>query len=491
MTPSSESHGVFRSSRYNLCIPTEGGALLYNTLRGGVLQGDGTRSRDSMRALAQPGVVVSEDAVPPDHLLALVEGGFLVPDGTDEIAVVKERYDRARDQAPIALTVTTTMDCNLGCYYCYEERTNDRLTITEDLEPLVNLAREKLRRAGKRFLHVDWYGGEPLLNQEFMEAASAGIQAMCREEGVTYQASIISNGTRWPSDVAGFIRRHRVAEVQVTFDGMQANHDKRRHYRAGHRRPEDRSSFEVLVSLVDQLLECVQVDLRLNIDDGNAADFVELVHFARKRGWFERAFPVEIHPARLSKYSERSAFMRKVELTPEEFASVRRDIEDAVPETAPVQVQDPFKPDGFSGPRTTVCAALATDSAVVGADRNVYRCGLQVGDTKRAVGAVARKHRLPVLGADRDDGAFWEGFDPTTMPRCRHCTFLPLCWSGCPKAHLEGDEQAIREHGDYWRANLPHLVAADVGLTLPPDLVFSPSEQFKEGEPVPFGSTTA
>jgi hypothetical protein len=44
---------------------------------------------------------------------------------------------------------------------------------------------------------------------------------------------------------------------------------------------------------------------------------------------------------------------------------------------------------GLPHPRTSVCGALAGDSAVVGADGLEYMCGLQVGEQHRAVGRFA------------------------------------------------------------------------------------------------------
>ena len=47
--------------------------------------------------------------------------------GADEVEPVRDRYWTARGRAPVVLVVTTTMDCNLGCYYCYESRSGDAI----------------------------------------------------------------------------------------------------------------------------------------------------------------------------------------------------------------------------------------------------------------------------------------------------------------------------------------------------------------------------
>jgi uncharacterized protein len=482
---SSRERGGFVTSRYNFAVPTVETAVVFNALHGSAVRLGGARAL--AEALAEPGVLVGEEDLPPALFLELVRSRVLVSADTDELAIVAERFHRARADAAIVVTVTTTMDCNLGCYYCYEDRSGAALDgANGDVDALVALVSDTLARSGKRSLHVDWYGGEPLLNLAFLEEASLRLQALCAERGTTYRASIISNGTVWPEDVGGFVARHRIGHAQVTFDGLRANHDRRRHYRREHRTGDDRpSSFDRIVELLDRLPDHCRVDLRCNVDGGNADDFVELVRFARERGWFDRRYPVAIQPARLMKFSDHSSFMRDVALDLPAFEAVRQRIEAAAP--AHVEVQNTCAPDGFPVPRTSVCAALARDSVVVGAEGALYRCGLQVGEASRQVGKLPRRRHLPVVEA-AGDHAFWASFDPTRQPRCHACSFLPICWSGCPKNHLEGDTAAILEQGAYWRANLARLVATGLGLTLDGEVTYESAQQFPDGEPAPYAN---
>ncbi|WP_372425292.1 radical SAM protein [Salinarimonas chemoclinalis] len=209
-----------------------GRVALFSTASGALTVLDGAGAAALAEALCAPGLVVEDGDLDPPLLATLRRGGFLVPRGTDEIAPIHERYWRARGETPVVLTVTTTMDCNLGCYYCYEERSGARLE-TRDVAALVALARARLALTPHRALHVDWYGGEPLLERGFIEAASHALQEACAADGVRYVASIISNGTDWPEDVEAFVARHRIRQVQISFDGMRANHDKRRRWRRG------------------------------------------------------------------------------------------------------------------------------------------------------------------------------------------------------------------------------------------------------------------
>jgi uncharacterized protein len=197
------------------------------------------------------------------------------------------------------------------------------------------------------------------------------------------------------------------------------------------------------------------------------------VEFARARGWFERRFPAVVQPARLAAYSERSGFMRSVGMSATDFESLRSSVRSIA--EGDVHIEESEVPDGFPYPRTSVCAALASRSEVIGADGLKYRCGLQVGEQHRAVGTV----RQELDGRDFPDSTWWKGFDPTALPSCSRCSFLPICWGGCPKKHLENDQHALDEQNQYWRKNLPRLVAARFGFTPPPQFEYGESEQFR------------
>jgi len=485
---------VLFASRYNFAVADSGApdaaVALFNAATGALQRLTGRDARALADYLCDPSGPLDEDALGPALIGALRRGGFLREEGADEVAEIRDRFWRARGETPVVITLTTTMECNLGCYYCYEERSGASLS-SADVPSIVAFARERVANRAARTLHVDWYGGEPLLNRPFVEAASQALQDMCSQAGVEYAASVITNGTEWPEDVEAFVARHRIRQVQVSFDGLQRNHDRRRRFRrpgaegAADGRPA--SSFERAVALVDRLVACVRVDLRFNIDRGNQDDLIPFVRFARARGWFDAAYPAVFQPARLAAYSGASAFMRSSQLSLEAFdalrASVRREL------AGRARIEESEAPDGYPYPKTSVCAALADRSAVVGADGLVYRCGLQVGEAGRAVD-TAGADRPGGSDAVGQDHAWWRTFDPTRLPSCSACSFLPVCWGGCPKKHLEREEDAIREQGAYWRTNLPRLIASAAGFDDHTPAVFSDADQFRPDGVRPSGQLT-
>src|ERR1700712_3665967 len=114
---SSPARGGFVTSRYNFAVPTVETAVVFNALHGSAVRLGGARALAAAlgapgaraEAWAEPGVLVGEDDLPPALFLELVQSRVLVSDDTDELAIVAERFHRARTDAAIVVTVTTTM----------------------------------------------------------------------------------------------------------------------------------------------------------------------------------------------------------------------------------------------------------------------------------------------------------------------------------------------------------------------------------------------
>lgn len=465
--------------------------LLFNAFSGALLSLGGIDGCAVGAALTGDSNLDIAD-LPEDLFRELLEKGFLTLDERAQFEEVRARFRNARRSTPMVLTVTTTLDCNLGCYYCYQDRSVDKLALS-DVGQIVDDTRRRLLESGRKRLHVDWYGGEPLQNANFIEVCSAALQAMCHDLGVTYQASIISNGTLWPDDVGSFVARHAIVQAQISFDGMADRHDKIRRFRSKGDRQAGLSSFGLATCLIDRLASFVRVDARFNLDRVNAEEIQSFVQYARERGWFDKPFPVVIQPARVSDYSERSSFLKSHKLSLAEFDQIRAELRAASNAGSGFSIEESEAPDGYPYPKTSVCAALVDDSSVIGADGQVYRCGLQVSESYRAVGSFRASRSTDRLGKGRvipiasqpdptvaAQASWWQSFDPSEQPTCSVCSFLPICMGGCPKKHLEGDRQSLDEQGTYWRQNLARLLvhAAQPGSTS--DFQIPISHQFRQ-----------
>lgn len=382
------------TSKYNFFITVGDAVVLFNANSGMILRFRGNDADKLARVLCLPNNEISKENFDEELLGNLMVGGFLIAEDFDELEDIRRRFFEVRKQSPIIFTIMVTADCNLNCYYCYEKRSEELLS-NNDIPTIVGLARRQLSKNNKNSLHVDWYGGEPLLNVAFIEECSRALQDLCQETGSSYRASIISNGTCWPEDVEGFISRHKIHQVQITFDGLMNNHNKRRAYSPKYMEYNS-NPFEKALLLVDKLLDYVHVDVRLNIDPENASDAVPFAEFVKSRGWFAKKYKPVIFPARLSAITEKAEYMKKIEITPECFYEIHSEIMKAVHGNAAVKSCGMLS-DGLKM-KNSVCAALAYDSLVIGADKQIYRCGLQVCEKQNAVGCLYPGSIVPEEG---------------------------------------------------------------------------------------------
>ncbi|MEI9926022.1 MAG: SPASM domain-containing protein [Bradyrhizobium sp.] len=154
-----------------------------------------------------------------------------------------------------------------------------------------------------------------------------------------------------------------------------------------------------------------------------------------------------------------------------EFEFVRSQARKRIPNSA--WLDDAAAQMAYPDPKGSVCAALAKKSVVIGADGVLYRCGLQVGEKPRGVGSISSSS---VLGAE---SVWWDNFDPTKVSDCRRCSFLPVCWGGCAKRHLDHDSNSRAALSEYWRSSLPNRIINAAQFSLTAYRAFTEEEQFR------------
>lgn len=475
----------YSTSRYNFKFPTDTASLIYNSLSGAsqLLRGEGSESL--AQALCTFPATTDDSSMPPEMITTFLKNGFIIPQDYDELSVVRERFSYARSNAAVAMTVTLTQDCNLGCYYCYQDRQGSKLGELH-LDDLVEHAKKLLKKSGKGKLHVDWYGGEPMLNLKFLELASNSLQTLCEDMGVTYEASMLSNGTMWPCDRREFVKKHKLVRVQISFDGIEKTHNKIRRKRNKFEHTCDNQFLEA-VDVVNDLHEVIWVDVRFNISKVNFREAISFAEESIARGWFQDVSKAKLQLAKITAYTDKIDFIRKNDIGYSDFESLRDEIR-AIVEDKYLDISSAV--EDYPKPRKSVCSAIADNSVVVGAEGMLYNCGLQIGEVEKSIGKLkssshAGNQKVYWMNNSRNDSShrenveFWNNFNPADMTKCKVCSFLPLCWGACPKLHLDKDQKYLDQQSEYWRKMLPKRLSASTGVRIPSTFELTHDDQFK------------
>lgn len=479
----------YKTSYYTRAIADGPWTLLYNGVTSGLMRlpqdlGDEVapflgppRSNEAGRGLAEWDPPRFEaERLPPslrEIFPDLLEGRFFVPEEEDELAFLRRRTEFTRRNDPFLVTITTTLDCNFDCYYCYEDKSPVYLS-RELCDQILDFMERQIDAKGHPKLYTDWYGGEPMLNKDAIEYFSARAIDLCERKGIGYSSGMITNGTHWPEDARGFAQRNRINHVQITLDGPARHHNTRRGYKPGHEQEE--TSFDVVVGTIDRLLGSARIYLRINVDPGVGRSALELVDMFLEHGWLKPGSRFYPYLAPIGPMTEHCGFIgtsQKFQSFQDDFEEIKREFQQAI-----ARHMDPKGIEHlqiYPSTRRMNCAAVGDNSVVFGPDGLMYKCGLDVGVAERAFDAlVPRAPEAPA--ASREDRRSsplvvlketpavgskahpYHAYDPYTHDRCSQCQYLPICMGGCPKTWFEGNEFYLTRQSAYWEQNFEELI---------------------------------
>lgn len=393
---------------------------------------------------------------------------FFVDAECNEVHLLRDRTNQYKNVPELALTIAPTMDCNLGCYYCFEEHYPSRMS-KATCDAVVQHITETIRQRNVQTVRIKWFGGEPMLHPEAIRYLSDKVIACCAEHDVKYEASMISNGTCWPAaaeEARSFIRDCRIKHLQFTFDGLPDNHNKRRRVLDKHA---PISSFDAIVASIEKVFGFVNLYLRINCDPRNYTDAYELIDFFVQRGWLypgSRVFP---YPAQIRPHNSTCDFVHKSMLEDHTYNKFALDfLRRLAPHEDPAAIVHQSKPRALK----SACGAVHPASLMIGPDGELYRCIADFGDFGRSHGNIhatlahsASQNLLPILPSTPQPSSPHDylAFDSFAQPTCSVCKYLPQCLSGCAKQQLEtmrpgGNRANIDTFKRYWDDSLEERV---------------------------------
>jgi uncharacterized protein len=223
-----------------------------------------------------------------DALKELVLGGFVL--------VASEEEDLEMDFSPRTelvlpgishLVMNVSHACNLRCGYCYAGGGNyngEKALMKPDVAlSLVDLLFDNTE---DNEVMITFFGGEPLMNMEAIEAAVKRAEERSGEEGKKVEFTLTTNGTLLDSRVIDFAAHHNF-KLTVSVDGPRDGHDRHRRF------PDGSSSYDTIVSRLPALLVRARIPARTTLTKQNH-DVVVIFDHLMKLGFTQVGFaPVD------------------------------------------------------------------------------------------------------------------------------------------------------------------------------------------------------
>ncbi len=208
----------------------------------------------------------------------LIDNWFLVPEGHDDRKLCQQIRQMAQLFKPSAKTISTytiltTTGCNARCFYCYEKGTTPVTMTTETANKVVQYI---LAHRGDEKVGLSWFGGEPLYNVQVIDQICSEL----KEHGVTFKSKMISNGYLFDAEMVQRAKDlWQLKNVQITLDGREKTYNLVKRYIY-----ENVNAFERVLANMKLLMDAgIFVSVRLNVDQHNIEEMLQLVPFLNER----------------------------------------------------------------------------------------------------------------------------------------------------------------------------------------------------------------
>jgi uncharacterized protein len=339
------------------------------------------------------------------------------------------------------MVLNLTNQCNLACTYCYEFG-EDKVATPEGKPKFMEMETAKKsvdlllqESAGRKTVHVTFFGGETLMNFPLLKAVVSYANEQAAAQGRSVDFSLTTNATLLTPAIIDFLSENRIG-VTVSMDGPPDLHDKLRVFANG------RGSYDIIEPRVRALIanhRTRPITARVTLTSG-VTDVVRIYrHLKQDLGFHEVGFaPVTTSPDRLYAIGDRGmdGVLDQFHLLADEW----------------LQYALRGEMHGFSNVSDTIaelCQGVNKSHPCgaglgllgVGPSGDIAPCHRFVDSDTHALGNVD-------TGIDKEkQGAFLSRGHINGKYDCHSCFARPLCAGGC-------HHEAYVRYGDTGHANL-------------------------------------
>lgn len=338
---------------------------------------------------------------------------MIVDEDVDESEKVIEQW-KSEDNAmnTFSITINPTMDCNLRCWYCYENHCKASVMDEGTKNGIMKLIARKANDNNLECLSIDFFGGEPFLAfSEVIQPIVAYAKQLCDENNKMLNVSATTNGVLLSAEMMNSlcgVLTNTPIQLQITLDGSREYHDHTRKTYLGE------PTYDIILQNIKHCLAIgVHVTVRFNYTQKNAHTFVDVIQDFQD---------VTIEQRRFLTFT---------------FHKVWQDCRvNAVEETIE-NTKDIFEKEGFrilQSPQImkSRCYADKINHIVVNYNGGIYKCTARDFTEKNSEGFI--NDSGDIIPNERYLRRMEIVYGNKT---CRKCRIFPICHGGCSQDKLE------------------------------------------------------
>jgi uncharacterized protein len=399
-----------KNSRFNLFFPFENNIVGYNSLENDFI----FLTPELFKLYQQTTDKIDHlKDIHPDFFDILVQKHFCIPDDTDELKQVRELV-RSIDCNPefFQIIINPTMNCNFKCWYCYETHLRNSKMKKPEINKIMKLIDNTLKKPEIRYFSIGWFGGEPLLyfNQvvlPILEHVHSFIDH--HEKEIIFQSDFTSNGLLINEKLLIDCARLGVKSFQITLDGHRQRHNQVRFI------SKDIGSYDRIITNIKSCLRHnIRVNCRINLSKETLNDdLIQIIQDFSDLSETEKG---------LISFSFHQVWQEETDLNDDILTTIAH-----------------FKSNGlqtnyarFSDTVQSSCYADKQNQATINFNGDVFKCTARDFKTENREGILMDNGEIQwnEKYAERMHAKF-------KNPPCLKCSIMPICNGSCSQKAIE------------------------------------------------------
>lgn len=419
----------FKKSIYNIEIDklNNGDILLFNTLTCAFGKMD-KNTQDIYNNIENIEINTIYDEKNKENINVLKSNGFIVAQDIDESARMHVLGKLLRyNKGIFRLDIAPTMNCNMECPYCFENKTNKKMD-SDMVKSLTKFVSRNIETNNVKDFEVTWYGGEPLLAKEIIMELSKEFINVCTEKKIKYRSQILTNGSLLDYNTAKFLKNEcNINMAQITIDGLKEVNNARRKLKNG------KDSFDIIINNIEMCKDIIPIVLRVNVDKSNMEDAKKLIsYFIDEKKWGN---DIKLYFAPVQEWDNvTNSYNTDYCYDENEFSEIDSKLFNEIYSRGNTKWIDMLYPKSSF----IYCDAIRYNTFAIDPDGNLYTCREVIGDKKHSIGNITNGIAI------NESYSKWLTIElPDT---CVKCSLLPLCQGGCPRNRVLNNSAPICDH---------------------------------------------
>jgi len=207
----------------------------------------------------------------PGFFKSLKNNGFIIEDGIDELDEIRLKNKLAVfSDKNYWLTINPTLNCNLNCWYCDQSTFSKQAMNSDTVKNIKNHLLLMIKNNYISGLHLDWFGGEPLLYfDEVVYPISVYANELKSEYNLfSFINHATTNATCINVEMCKKFNEINLRSFQITVDGSEEKHNKVKNING-------KPTYKTVVNNINYILDFIShssVTLRINFEDFTLID---------------------------------------------------------------------------------------------------------------------------------------------------------------------------------------------------------------------------